>query len=556
MTAEDYLLVGQACIRSEKVDLATKVWQKALRLDPDHFESRVALEQTLFRLDRLSEAEREAQNLLTIGRPRGPRRADARPDPAPGKTTRPVLPRWPSNALGPMSDEWQSMVDPILVRKTAVRCLLQDGPAPYLLANSSTSLRAMDRDPEICLAARTLKPAASPSFATESVLAQSLAYREFTPSRARAVTVCRRSPVRRMPRRHLGETTIRAATPVPSIATDELPPVPIPNGQLADPGNDKVSHAFQKRGNTLEVETNANGTIHQTIVDYAFGSGDRGLTLVGHDHEGEALEYRLSHYPDRVGWDITSGQPPQPDECRIPLSGQVRLAGRFAPLHGMPQHESARDRHGFGRRGGGSRHWLRTVPRAGRQSRSKSWHQRISPRIAMSISRSPDPRWHPDRPSSGCAPIATAQRKRGCGLNRVRPEPVRFQGTTLTWSRCYFESDGKLDCLTCHNPHTNAETARDGTSPRCLQCHSSLPSATADRFQSRMPNRAGKQRSCPVQPVGGCIDCHMPKREALMANTFSPITISASLPSPSSNLTGINENGHRGASRCTRRHVG
>jgi tetratricopeptide (TPR) repeat protein len=67
MTAEDYLLVGQACIRAEKVDLATKVWQKALRLEPNHFESRVALEQTYFRLDRLSDAATEAQVLLEQG---------------------------------------------------------------------------------------------------------------------------------------------------------------------------------------------------------------------------------------------------------------------------------------------------------------------------------------------------------------------------------------------------------------------------------------------------------------------------------------------------------
>ena len=42
MTAEDCLLVGQSCIRSRKIELAIKVWQKAVRLDPNHFESRIA----------------------------------------------------------------------------------------------------------------------------------------------------------------------------------------------------------------------------------------------------------------------------------------------------------------------------------------------------------------------------------------------------------------------------------------------------------------------------------------------------------------------------------
>jgi hypothetical protein len=45
------------------------------------------------------------------------------------------------------------------------------------------------------------------------------------------------------------------------------------------------------------VDTRVDGQVYQTIVDYAFGSGDRGLTMVGHDPEGRSLEYRLSYYP-------------------------------------------------------------------------------------------------------------------------------------------------------------------------------------------------------------------------------------------------------------------
>ncbi len=44
------------------------------------------------------------------------------------------------------------------------------------------------------------------------------------------------------------------------------------------------------------------------LVDYAIGSGDRGLTLVGRDEEGIARELRLSHYNDGADWDVTIGQ--------------------------------------------------------------------------------------------------------------------------------------------------------------------------------------------------------------------------------------------------------
>ena len=244
MTAEDYLLVGQACIRADKVDLATKVWQKAVRLDPNRFESRVALEQTFFRLDRLSDAEREAQNLLKQGGHTalaelmlGQIRARQN-DPAGAAMAF-------QNALGNVR-EWQSMVDPILVRKSAVRSLLQVG-RPVLAREQLDHVSGKDRDPEIAwLLARSNLQRVLPS--PESVLALSRAYREL-------------HPLEPEPSPYVGEA--RCAECHADIGRDhhksrhastfyranELPPIPIPNGQLADPGNDKVSHAFQKRGN-------------------------------------------------------------------------------------------------------------------------------------------------------------------------------------------------------------------------------------------------------------------------------------------------------------------
>src|SRR5262249_13251981 len=78
-------------------------------------------------------------------------------------------------------------------------------------------------------------------------------------------------------------------------------------------------------------------------------------------------------------------------------------------------------------------------------------------------------------------------------VSRSDPGAIRFQATTLTWSRCYTQSRDTLDCLTCHDPHRNAQTSPAFYESKCLDCHG--PQA---------PTR------CPVNPRRDCIGCHMP----------------------------------------------
>ena len=68
ITAEDYFLLGQSRVRSQQVDVAIDLWKKAIETEPDHVESRVALEQAFFRLDRLAEAAEQADSLLAVPR--------------------------------------------------------------------------------------------------------------------------------------------------------------------------------------------------------------------------------------------------------------------------------------------------------------------------------------------------------------------------------------------------------------------------------------------------------------------------------------------------------
>ena len=99
--------------------------------------------------------------------------------------------------------------------------------------------------------------------------------------------------------------------------------------------------------------------------------------------------------------------------------------------------------------------------------------------------------------------LATAEgRLRVCGqchsnhqqspLPRTDPFWLRFQGTTVAWSRCYTESAGSLDCMTCHDAHHDNERSAAEHNARCLTCHAApVPAAAMARAEtSKSSDRA------------------------------------------------------------------
>ena len=109
--------------------------------------------------------------------------------------------------------------------------------------------------------------------------------------------------------------------------------------------------------------------------------------------------------------------------------------------------------------------------------------------------------------------------------------------SSMKVSRCYQATNGKLSCLTCHDPHEQPEKTNAATyfRAKCLGCHTG--SSCGLSLQARRQ----------TTPPDDCAGCHMPKRgvvqisHSALTNHRIPARpgASASIPEPSPDLPGL-----------------
>ena len=89
------------------------------------------------------------------------------------------------------------------------------------------------------------------------------------------------------------------------------------------------------------------------------------------------------------------------------------------------------------------------------------------------------------------------------GTLQERRQRIQVNGHAyrMRWSRCHSASDGKLTCLTCHDPHRKVPPAEqaDFYRKKCMQCHKLTDCQMEEMGSTRDPG------------ASDCVSCHMVK---------------------------------------------
>lgn len=288
-------------------------------------------------------------------------------------------------------------------------------------------------------------------------------------------------------------------------------------------------------------------------LEYAIGSGENGISFAV--RRGDYLfQAPLSYYAAAKKWDLSPGFAetgegfgrPIYEACIVCHAGRPQaVPGREGLFRDPPFRELAIGCENC--HGPGQLHIDEKI-RGVRASPDTSIVNpaRLPPRLAEDICMQchqsgdarvllPGKRYGDFRPG---APLVRTLAIIGLA-NKARQGDLLEHHESMKLSKCYRATDGKLSCLTCHNPHE--QPGRLGAPQyfraKCLGCH--------DQRSCRL-DFAVRQRETPAD---NCIGCHMPKRNieriahAALTNHRIPvrpgISAASNPPVPSPDLPGL-----------------
>jgi Flp pilus assembly protein TadD len=508
LETEDFYLLGLGLDRAGRKDEAVRVWETGIALGPNHAETLEQLVINHTMKSRLVEAAALAETLAR--QPGWERRGELElgtlraelNDPAGAVAAlRCALERTEPSALdGPTANHYRKLLARNLLRidePTDARAMIQkvlddgaDAEASWLLS------RAQLQRGDLQAAVAAIRAAGQ--YRAEHPL-------ELEPSAYVGevrCAACHRDKVRAFQASGHASTFVRGKA---------LTKLPYPGEPVPDPDDPGVTHAIKTEGDHVHYEARVRDQVLGAVVAYAFGSAKHYFSLVGYDNHENPYIFRLSHYQtgQNSGWVRTTGHSPDVHAGHDFLGKPIeRLDGVYKCLfchttdpkavldHSGPV---AEDRAiGCERCHGPGGNHLKAIA------------SKLGDTAIVNPAQAPG-----DARLRICGQCHSNHME--SSLPRTDPFWIRFQGTTLAWSRCYTDSAGAFDCMTCHDPHHDTDRSAAHYEARCLACHSAEPMAVS-KDNSQVFNFPGRRASrgsvCPVSPADRCIDCHMPPFES------------------------------------------
>jgi tetratricopeptide (TPR) repeat protein len=294
------------------------------------------------------------------------------------------------------------------------------------------------------------------------------------------------------------------------LRVESLAALPWPDRSTVDSHNQVVTHRLGRVGERVEATAEVDHRTFRAVVAYALGSNHQGQSFLARDEQGQVYELRMSRYPQAPEWDRTMEHPAVPSDPSGYLGRPVSSESVRKCLHcHATNFRAAREPAGR--------------PEAGdRGIGCERCHGPGGHHAAAVAAHLPEPAIARPRLASAARVVALCAE---CHTAPASTPPaaagfVRYQASGLILSRCYTRSGEAFGCVTCHDPHKDAEPAAGSFEAACLECHASPRRPAKGPEAAR--GRSGSGPACPINPRSDCLSCHMPKvKDAVPRTVFT-----------------------------------
>ena len=256
---------------------------------------------------------------------------------------------------------------------------------------------------------------------------------------------------------------------------------------------------FRRAGEQIRAEGFDDNNTMDIPVDWAFGAGDQAVTFVTRVDADWYLEHYQSYYAALGTMAPTAGHQqlrPQslPEAMGLPyrtLDPQTGILGCFECHSTGPVAIGPEQRLQPAERG------VRCEACHGPGQQHVTAAKNSEPAEARQTIQNPA-RFPATQVNEFCGRCHRPPASDGVTIDWNYSWNVRHQPVYLSQSKCFTESEGRLSCFTCHEPHEPLRRDAASYNERCANCH--------DGAAAKPP-----EQPCLVNPSSNCIDCHMPR---------------------------------------------